>query len=109
MDSRTLQAALVNLVKNALEAMPEGGRLEVRSRPTLQGVALDLIDTGCGMDDSTLLYMFENFYSSKRNGTGLGLPTARKIIKAHGGLIDVQSAQGHGTQFTLHFPTPRRI
>ena len=109
MDSRTLQAALVNLIKNAIEAMPHGGRLEVRSRPTLKGVALDLIDTGSGMDERTLLNMFENFFSSKRNGTGLGLPTAKKIIEAHGGLIDVQSAVDRGTQFTLHFPTPRRI
>ncbi len=109
MDSRTLQAALVNLVKNAIEAMPQGGRLEVRTRPTLKGVALDLIDTGIGMDDRTLLNMFEKFYSSKRNGTGLGLPTAKKIIEAHGGLINVQSALGRGTQFTLHFPTPPRI
>ena len=109
MDSRTLQAALVNLIKTAIEAMPHGGRLEVRSRPTLKGVALDLIDTGSGMDERTLLNMFENFFSSKRNGTGLGLPTAKKIIEAHGGLIDVQSAVDRGTQFTLHFPTPRRI
>ena len=109
MDSRTLQAALVNLVKNAIEAMPEGGRLEVRTRVTLKGVALDLIDTGTGMDDTTLLNMFENFFSNKRNGTGLGLPTAKKIIEAHGGLINVQSAVGRGTQFTLHFPTPTRI
>jgi signal transduction histidine kinase len=109
LDSSTLQAALVNLVKNALEAMPDGGRLEVRTRPTLKGVALDLIDSGCGMDETTMLNMFENFYSSKQGGTGLGLPTARKIIEAHGGLIDVQSAVGRGTKFTLHFPTPRRI
>ncbi len=109
MDTQTLQAALVNLVKNALEAMPDGGRLEVRTRSTLRGVALDLIDTGCGMDDITLLNMFENFYSSKDGGSGLGLPTAKKIIEAHGGLINVHSAQGRGTQFTLHFPTPKRI
>ncbi len=109
LDSSTLQAALVNLVKNALEAMPDGGRLEIRTRTTLKGVALDLIDNGCGMDDVVLFNMFQNFYSSKNGGTGLGLPTARKIIEAHGGLIDVQSAVGRGTKFTLHFPTPKRI
>jgi signal transduction histidine kinase len=109
LDSSTLQAALMNLVKNALEAMPDGGRLEVRTRTTLKGVALDLIDTGCGMDETTLFNMFEKFYSSKRGGTGLGLPTARKIIEAHDGLIDVQSAVGRGTKFTLFFPTPKRI
>lgn len=109
LDSSTLQAALMNLVKNALEAMPDGGRLEVRTRTTLKGVVLDLIDSGCGMDDSTLFNMFEKFYSNKRGGTGLGLPTARKIIEAHGGLIDVESAVGRGTKFSLHFTTPKRL
>lgn len=109
LDANTLQAALMNLVKNALEAMPEGGRLEVRTRTTLKGVALDLIDSGCGMDETTLFNMFEKFYTSKRGGTGLGLPTARKIIEAHDGLIDVQSAVGRGTKFTLFFPTPKRL
>lgn len=109
MHPETLQAALVNLVKNAVEAMPDGGQLMVRSRPTRTGVALDMIDTGCGMDEGTLFKMFEAFYSTKSNGTGLGLPTAKKIIEAHGGRIDVQSAPGQGTMFTLEFPTPARI
>ncbi len=109
LDSETLQAALMNLVKNAFESMPDGGRLEVRTRGTLGGVALDLIDTGCGMDDVILMNMFKNFYSNKDGGSGLGLPTAKKIIEAHGGLINVQSAPGRGTQFTLQFPTPKRI
>ena len=80
-----------------------------RTRLTRVGVALDLIDTGCGMDDKTALHMFDAFYSTKNGGSGLGLPTARKIIEAHGGRIDVQSAVGHGTKFTLEFPTPRRL
>ena len=109
LDGETLQAALGNLVKNALEAMPNGGELVARTRLTRKGVALDLIDTGCGMDQSTALHMFDAFYSTKDGGSGLGLPTARKIIEAHGGRIDVQSEAGRGTQFTLEFPTPARI
>lgn len=105
----TLEAALVNLVKNALEAMPNGGQLMVRTRVVRGGIALDMIDTGCGMDEKTLFKMFDPFYSTKANGTGLGLPTARKIIEAHGGRIDVQSAPGLGTKFTIEFPTPARI
>ena len=104
-----MQAALTNLVKNALEAMPEGGQLVARTRPTLRGIALDLIDTGCGMNDETLLKMFNTFYTNKPGGTGLGLPTAKKIIEAHGGVINVQSAVGRGTQFTIEFPTPKRL
>jgi signal transduction histidine kinase len=109
LERESLQAALVNLVKNALESMPDGGELVARTRLTRSGVALDLIDSGCGMDEETALRMFEAFYSTKDGGTGLGLPTARKIIEAHGGRIDVQSELNRGTQFTLEFPTPARI
>ena len=109
LDKETLRAALLNLVKNALEAMPSGGTLTVITRITSSGVALDLIDTGTGMDETTALHMFEAFYSTKDGGSGLGLPTARKIIEAHGGRISVQSDVGRGTKFTLEFPTPRRI
>ncbi|WP_390621566.1 two-component system sensor histidine kinase NtrB [Roseimaritima sediminicola] len=107
--SDTLQSALMNLVKNALEAMGRGGQLVVRTYSTRGGVALELIDDGPGMEDSTVIHMFEPFYSTKTGGSGLGLPTARKIIEAHGGGITVQSEPGRGTRFVLAFPVPRRL
>jgi signal transduction histidine kinase len=76
---------------------------------TTHGVAVDLIDDGCGIDDATALRMFEAFFSTKGSGSGLGLPTARKIVEAHGGTIHVQSAVGCGTKFTLEFPALPRI
>jgi signal transduction histidine kinase len=109
LDEQTLEAALVNLVKNAIEAMPDGGQLTVRTRQTRTGVALDLIDTGVGMEQNTALHMFDAFYSTKDGGSGLGLPTAKRGIEAHGGRIDVQSEVGHGTQFTVEFPVPPRL
>jgi signal transduction histidine kinase len=109
MDRQPLQAALLNLIKNALEAMPDGGQLVARTRITPNGIALDLIDTGKGIDDTTMMNMFSAFYTTKDGGSGLGLPTAKKIIEAHGGRIKVQSAVDRGTQFTLEFPTPKRI
>ncbi len=109
LDEQTLHAALLNLVKNSLEAMPGGGQLLVRTRITRSGVALDLIDTGCGMDNRTAMMMFDAFFSTKHQGSGLGLPTAQKIIEAHGGRISVESEIGHGTQFTIEFPQPARI
>ena len=109
LDEQTIEAALVNLVKNAIESMPDGGQLTVRTRLTRTGVALDLIDTGRGMDQSTAMHMFDAFFSTKDNGSGLGLPTARKGIEAHGGLIDVQSEVGRGTKFTIEFPMPARL
>src|SRR6056297_2465796 len=107
--SDSLQAALMNLVKNALEAMEPGGQLWARTYTTRTGVALDLIDSGSGVDDHTVMHMFEPFYSTKDGGSGLGLPTARKIIEAHGGRISVQSDVGRGTKFTLEFPVPARL
>lgn len=107
--SDSMQAALMNLIKNAMEAMPDGGQLVVHTYATPQGVALDLIDTGCGMDETTALKMFEPFFSTKHGGSGLGLPTARKIIEAHGGRIGVQSEISRGTKFVLEFPVPVRL
>ena len=107
--SDSLQAALMNLVKNALESMEQGGQLVVRTYTTPKSVALDLIDTGCGVDANTVLHMFEPFYTTKEEGSGLGLPTAQKIIEAHGGRISVQSEVGRGTKFVLEFPVPKRL
>ena len=70
---------------------------------------LDLIDNGCGMDDNTLVKIFTPFYTRKEGGSGLGLPTAKRVIDAHGGTISVQSEPGLGSQFTIEFPTPRKI
>ncbi len=102
--SDSLQAALMNLVKNALESMEPGGQLMVRTYTTRKSVALDLIDTGSGVDDNTVLHMFEPFYSTKEGGSGLGLPTARKIIEAHGGRISVQSEVGPWHQICARIP-----
>ncbi len=108
-DREQIRAALLNLILNAQQAMPRGGRLEVRTRATARDtppwyLALDLIDTGVGMDDKTLARIFEPFFSTKSGGSGLGLPTARKIIETHGGRIAVQSEVGRGTQFTIELP-----
>lgn len=109
MDSETLQAALANLIKNALESMADGGELTVRTHIAPNGIAMDLIDTGCGMSEDTALNMFTAFYTTKPAGSGLGLPMARKVVSAHGGRIGVESEEGHGTKFTLEFPTPARL
>ena len=110
MEAPRLYAALLNLVLNAIDALHEsGGSIWVHTRRTATGVAMDLIDNGCGMDADTLIHVFEPFYTTKENGAGLGLPTARRTIEAHGGRIAVRSALGRGTQFTLEFPMPPRL
>ncbi len=109
LDREAFRGALLNLVLNAQQAMPDGGQLVVRTSATFDGVVLDLIDTGCGMDGPTLAKIFDAFFSTKKSGSGLGLPTTRKIIEGHGGQISVQSEPGKGTQFTIKLPAPARL
>jgi signal transduction histidine kinase len=109
LDREAFHGALLNLVLNAFQAMPDGGQLVVRTSVSVSGVSLELIDTGCGMDERTLAHIFEAFYSTKPGGSGLGLPTARKIIEAHGGRIRLESEPGHGTKFTIDLPVPARL
>ena len=109
LDRESFHGTLINLVINAHQAMPQGGQLLFRTRQTRTGVALDLIDTGCGMDEHTQQHIFEAFYSTKPGGSGLGLPTTRKIVEVHGGRISVQSEVGKGTQFTIELPVPPRL
>ncbi len=109
LDRESFQAVLLNLALNAQQAMRDGGQLLLRTRAIPGGVALDIIDTGPGMDEKTLSHVFEAFYSTKPGGSGLGLPTARKIVEAHGGRMHVESELGRGTLFTIALPTPRRL
>jgi signal transduction histidine kinase len=109
LDRESFHGALINLVLNAQQAMPQGGQLVVRTKTTATGVALELIDTGCGMDEKTASHVFDAFFSTKPGGSGLGLPTTRKVIEAHGGRIAAESEVGRGTKFTIQLPLPARL
>lgn len=109
LDKSSFHRALLNLVLNAQQAMPKGGQLVIRTRSTGNEVAIDLIDTGTGIDQKTLDNLFDAFFSTKRGGSGLGLATTRKIIQAHGGRISVQSELNFGTQFTVTLPCLPRL
>jgi len=97
-----LNDILVNLIFNAVDAMPEGGKVIIRSRHTEQNVQLTVSDTGTGMDEETMQRVFEPFFTTKVEvGTGLGLSTVYGSVTRWGGSIDVKSAPGKGTTFTI--------
>lgn len=105
-DPAQLAQVLVNLVVNAVQAMPDGGTLTVRTRANGAHVALVVEDTGTGMDEEVLGKIFLPFFTTKdvTEGTGLGLPVVHGIVSAHGGSIDVQSRPGQGTRFEIRLP-----
>jgi signal transduction histidine kinase len=99
---------LVNLIANAVDAMPTGGTLMISSRfhneDGAENLRLSLTDTGCGMSEEILERICEPFFTTKTNGTGLGIPTCRKIVEAHGGKINVTSKIDHGTTVEIILP-----
>lgn len=107
LDREMFKQALLNLMLNAQQAMPNGGELTIQAERSSTGVCLSLIDTGKGMNAETMARVFRPFFSTRPGGTGLGLPTTRRIIEAHGGTIEVQSEVDRGTKFTIYLKTRR--
>ena len=103
-DRELFKQALLNLMLNAEQAMPDGGEICLQTRSEGDAVCLDVIDTGKGIDPADLPKLFRPFHTTKPGGTGLGLATTRKIVRAHDGEIDVQSEPGRGTKFTIRLP-----
>jgi two-component system, NtrC family, sensor histidine kinase HydH len=106
LNDELLRQALLNLMLNAVQAMPAGGELTLQASVENAHVALSLIDTGAGIAPELLPKIFKPFFSTKAKvgGSGLGLPTTKKIIEAHHGSIEVQSELGKGTKFTIRLP-----
>jgi signal transduction histidine kinase len=100
----TLGRALLNLVQNAVDAMPQGGTLTLTGQGTATHVTLQVRDTGKGIPAQQLTQIFEPLYTTKPGGTGLGLYIVQEIVATHGGQVSVQSAPGQGTTFTLTLP-----
>jgi two-component system NtrC family sensor kinase len=96
----------VNLVVNAIQAMPEGGTLRIATRAAGSHVVLTVEDTGVGMDRAVLEKVFTPFFTTKdiHEGTGLGLPVVHGIVTSHGGTICVHSTPGQGTRFEICLP-----
>jgi signal transduction histidine kinase len=100
----TLQRALLNLVQNAMDAMPQGGTLTLAGQRTATHAILQVRDTGSGIPAEQLATIFKPLYTTKSEGTGLGLYIVQEIVQAHGGEVTVESPPGQGTLFTLSLP-----
>ncbi len=99
-----LQAAIVNLLRNARDATPPGGEILVSTLREGAIVNLRVTDTGAGIPPEMMGRVFEPYFSTKRAGTGLGLPTVRRVVEEHGGTLTLQSEPGKGTQFCMRLP-----
>jgi two-component system, NtrC family, sensor histidine kinase HydH len=103
-DPDQITEVLVNLLINAREAMPTGGRVTVAACREADGrIAVDVSDTGQGISPTNLSCIFEPFFTTKQYGTGLGLSNVKQLIEDNGGSIEVQSEPGKGSRFTLRF------
>ncbi|MFI5111668.1 MAG: ATP-binding protein [Terriglobales bacterium] len=103
-DPDLLHRALSNLVLNALDAMPEGGTITVRTSATPEHVRIEVSDTGSGLTREECERLFTPYYTTKRHGTGLGLAIVQSVVSDHGGSITVDSTPGKGTTFRIDLP-----
>jgi signal transduction histidine kinase len=105
LDREAFKQALLNLLLNAQQAMPEGGgEITLQAAHEPPEVVLRVIDTGKGMPPEVLARAFRPFYSTRPGGTGLGLSTTKRIVEAHGGTLVAESEPGRGTRFTIRLP-----
>lgn len=107
-DEARLRQAFLNVIKNAVESMPEGGKLKITARLERGKIYVDFEDEGTGIPSSDLKRIFEPFFTTKEKGIGLGLFITNKIIRAHGGEIKVESKVGEGSKFTVVIPVERK-
>ena len=106
LDDKYMKQALLNILKNAMAAMPNGGNLQVSTEMDANDVSLRISDTGVGIDEENIEKIFEPYFTTKEFGSGLGLTVVYKIVKEHGGEISLSSAEGEGATFTFSFPIP---
>jgi PAS domain S-box-containing protein len=107
-DPTQIQQVLVNLIKNAMQAMTRGGALTLQTGEGSDGVWVSVADTGGGIPQEQINRIFEPFYTTKKQGTGLGLMIIQRIVRAHGGRIELESQVGRGTTFRIWLPLHER-
>ncbi len=108
LDATQIQQVLVNLIKNAMQAMTKTGTLTLQTGEGGDGVWVSVADTGGGIPQEMLNRIFEPFYTTKKRGSGLGLMIVQRIVRAHGGHIELESQEGRGTTFRIWLPLHER-
>ena len=106
-DAEQFRQVVLNLLRNSVQALPEGGKIEVMTRPIKDKVIFKISDSGVGMDEQTQKKLFNPFFTTKEGGTGLGLSTVKKIVDAHKGEIEIESEKSKGTTVTVSLPRGR--
>jgi len=104
-DVGKVKRAFINIIKNAVEAMPKGGTLTTKSRKSNGNVEFSFSDTGVGVSKRTMKRLWTPLFTTKAKGMGFGLAICKRIVEAHGGSISVKSVRGKGTTFTVTIPT----
>lgn len=104
LDLNLFKQAILNLILNAQQAMSDGGDMIIRTHVSKESAFLDISDTGVGIPRENMEHIFEAYYTTKKRGTGLGLPTTRRIIEEHQGHISVTSEPTKGTNFRIELP-----
>jgi signal transduction histidine kinase len=105
-DRDMLRRALLNLLLNAVDAMPDGGTVSIRARQSPAGAVIEVADSGLGLSQTARRRAFEPFYTTKPGGTGLGLAIVYRIAEAHGGEVRAANRPDSGAVFTLRIPSP---
>jgi signal transduction histidine kinase len=109
LDPTQVSRVIINLGRNAVQAMPDGGKLIIRGKVSEPGwVSLSITDTGIGMSDDTMSQLFEPLFTTKAKGIGLGLVIVKTLVEGNGGNVIVQSREGNGSTFTIRFPVAKR-
>jgi len=108
MDPEQIKQVLLNLIRNSMQATRRGGRITIRSWKESDGIWVEVEDTGGGIPKERMVHIFEPFYTTKRKGSGLGLMIVQRIIREHGGRIEVDSRVGEGTRFRVWLPLYER-
>jgi two-component system sensor histidine kinase HydH len=109
-DKNQMMEIFLNLILNAIDAMPQGGELRVgnsthkNSKSGIEFIRVEITDTGCGIPPDKLPRIFDRYFTTKTEGTGLGLAVVDRIVKAHGGFVSVKSEVGKGTTFSVDLP-----